>query len=116
MIKGFRPANLHRPNWQWSHRDWAIFKATCHHSEKTTALRLRIVTAYRSGVRVAQLVEPGKISHQYIYLLLAIQHEIDKRRMARFYERRCNLGRAIDMGGLRDEWIDRDIDDQMEGA
>lgn len=116
MIKGFKPANLNRPSWQWSQRDWTIFKATCHHSERSTKLRLCVVIAYRSGVPVAKIVEPGKLSKWYVYLMLATQLEIDRIKMRRFYERRYNLGRPIDMGGPRDEWIERDIDDQMEGA
>jgi hypothetical protein len=40
----------------------------------------------------------------------------EKLRMKRFYERRGNIGRPLDIGGPRDEWIDRDIDDQLEGS
>ena len=114
-IKGFKPANLDRPSWQWSQRDWTVFKATCHSTDTQTALRRRVVTEYRSGRRVADITEPGKLSRQYVYLMLATELRRDELKMERFYERRGNIGRPLDICGPRDEWIDRDIDDQLEG-
>lgn len=110
-----RPANLDRPSWQWSQRDWTVFKAACHSTEKQEALRTQVVKEIRNGKRVADLAEHGKLSRQYIYVLLATQERIDRWKMARFHERRGNLGRPLDMGGPRDEWLERDIDDQLEG-
>jgi hypothetical protein len=104
--KSFIP-NLDRLNYLWSQRDWEIYKAlhtggTKHQKEVT----LKIVTAYRSGESVTSIKEKNKISKQYIYKILAIQKLRDNKKMEIFYSKRKNLGRPLDLGGKRNEWIE----------
>lgn len=107
-----RPANLDRPSWQWSHRDWRVFKASCHRTPRREALARMVVARVRSGWKIEAIASRGEISRAYVYEIMASEQLRDEFRMARFYERRGKLGRPLDVGGPRDEWIERDLDDE----
>lgn len=70
-----------------------------------------IVPTYKSGTPVSKLAYRGSVSRSYVHQILAAEELRDRVRMDRFHEHRRNLGRPIDMGGPRDEWVDRDIFD-----
>lgn len=107
------PPKLNRPSWQWSLRDWRIFRAAhCGATKRHRELAEKIVPAIRGGARVQEFVVEGKISAKYIYLILSTQKLRDEFKMARFYEKRGNIGRPLDMGGLRDTWIETDLNDE----
>lgn len=108
----FRPANLDRPSWQWSQRDWRVFRAThCGRTPKEQQRATEILTAVRSGVPVSDIAVKGKISRQYVYLILASEKLREEVSAKRFFEKRRNLGRPIDMGGPRDVWIECELFD-----
>lgn len=105
-----KPANLDRPSWQWSPRDWWIFRSThCGQTPRARRLSIDIVSAARSGTPIAEIAAKGEISRSYVNMILAAERLRDEVKMKRFYDRRGNLGRPFDMGGPRDEWLDRDL-------
>lgn len=71
-----------------------------------------VVARARSGWPIAEIARRGVISRAYVYEILATEKLRDERRMTQHYARRRNIGRPIDLGGPRDEWIDRDLDDE----
>lgn len=105
------PANLDRPSWQWSKRDWRIFKTFCHQTPHQAKRHRRIMEEYWSGKSVKEIAKQGEVSVQYIYMVLALEELRWKRRTEAFYAGRRNLGRPIDMDGTRDEWIDWDLEE-----
>lgn len=102
----YRAANLDRPQYLWSHRDWRVFRASCAPTKRQQILTIEVVKAVRSGKRVEDIAVVGKISKAYVYEILATEELRDKFRMDRFFDKRRNLGRPIDMGGPRDVWIE----------
>lgn len=101
-----RAANLDRPSYQWSQRDWWIFHAHCGQTERRRELARRVVTAVRSGTSVKEVAEQEGHSRSYIHQILAAEDLRDRIILERFYAKRKNLGRPIDMGGPRDRWIE----------
>lgn len=93
-----------------------MFKASCHPTPRRRELADRIVRAVRGGTPRRDLVEPGKLSLFYINVIMDTERLRDRIRMERFYARRRNLGRPIDMGGPRDVWIDYDIEEDGENV
>lgn len=110
-MPAFKRLDLSKPSWRWSHRDWEVFRAYCHPGKRTSRRMAEIATAYRSGASVSEIAKTGEISRAYVYKMLAAEELRDRVRMDRFYERRRNLGRPIDMDGPRDEWIEWDVFD-----
>ncbi len=75
-------------------------------TKRQQTLTTEIVTAVRSGTPRKDLIIPGKMSLFYINVILDAQKLRDRLYMERFFSRRHNLGRPIDMGGPRDVWIE----------
>ena len=112
-VRPYRSARLDRSNLRWSPRDWRVFRASCSMSPRQREVAVEVVSKFRSGVPVSEIAEPGVRSKQYVYVILASEDLRDANRMANFFAGRRNLGRPLDVGGPRDEWVDYDvIDDQ----
>jgi hypothetical protein len=111
-VPAYHLANLDRPSWRWSPRDWRVFRAYCRPTRRQAELAPYVVSAYRSGTSAAEIAVRGEISRAYVYELLAAEAHRDRIVMDRFHAARRNLGRPIDLGGPRDVWVDYDIDEQ----
>jgi hypothetical protein len=110
----YRSARLDRPSYCWSQRDWAVFRASCSSTPRQRARAVEVVTWYRSGVPVSEIAVAGQTSRQYVYVVLLAEDLRDAHHMAVFYRGRRNLGRPIDLGGLRDEWVECDVIDEQD--
>lgn len=110
----YRSARLDRPSYCWSQRDRAVFRASCSSTPRQRERAVEVVTRHRSGVPVSEIVVAGQTPRQYVYVVLAAEDLRDAYHMAVFYRRRRNLGRPIDLGGLRDEWVECDVIDDQE--
>lgn len=116
LARPYHAARVDRPSWMWSQRDWAIFRAACAQTQ-TPRQRLRavdVVTRFRGGEPVSSIAERGVVSRQYVYQMLAAEELRDARVMGIFYAGRRNLGRPIDLGGPRDEWVESDVIDELD--
>lgn len=109
MPRYFHQVNLSKPQYLWSNRDWRVFRATCAPTKRQLELAASIIPAWRSGTPISELAERGKTSRAYIYEILAMEELRDREKMKKFYAKRKNLGRPLDMGGSRDVWIDDDF-------
>ena len=96
------------PSYTWSQNDWAVFRAACRPTRKQLELQTELVTAIRLGARPKDLATPTR-TKQRVYQILSAAYLKEQWIMQRFYERRRNLGRPLDLPGPRDVWIDYDI-------
>lgn len=117
----YRAACVSRDNLLWSRRDWEVFRASCAQSPRQRERSVGVVRRFRSGEPVSLILldgglppRRGRISRQLVYSLLAAEDLRDARAMRLFFGRRRNLGRPIDMGGPRDEWVERDVIDEQD--
>ncbi len=72
-----------------------------------------IIEARLAGVPVDEIVNGSALSRAYVYQIFADEKLRDRARMRRFYAHRRNLGKPLDPGGPRDEWIERDVIDEF---
>jgi len=103
-----------KPSYLWSSAEWQAFRMRCHPTRRFAELAPRIVPLVLGGRTQAEVGKIVGCSKQYVSLVVIEYRDRVRLRMRQFYEGRRNLGRPIDMGGPRDEWIDRDLEDEWE--